>query len=439
MADLIQVGMLGCGIVGSAVARLLNEHADEIAERIGARLEVKKIAVRNLGKGRDVPVAKDRFTNDPSQVTRDPDIQVLVEVMGGIEPARSLILEAMRSGKHVVSANKELIATLGKDLFDEAETSKVDLYFEAAVAGGIPIIRPLKESLAGERVDRVVGIVNGTTNYILTRMSEEQMEFGEALAEAERLGFSELDPTADIEGFDAAAKLSIIASIVFNARVVAGDVYREGITHVTARDIAFAQTLGYRVKLLAIAERIRSDSGDSRDDQIAVRVHPAMIPETHPLASVRENLNAIFVEGANVGELMFYGRGAGGPPTSTSVVGDIVAVARNILTGGRGPGCTCYHQGARIRPMDETTGQYYILLEVYDRPGVLAQVAQAFADHDVSIKSVWQEGYGDEARLVMVTHRSIERNFQTLLGALKELESVEEIAASMRVHSEEEE
>jgi len=436
MADVIAVGMLGCGIVGSAVARLLDAHAAEIAERIGAKIEIRKVAVRNLGKERNVPVAHELFTNDPSEVTGDPDIQILIEVMGGIEPARTLMLEAMRSGKHVVSANKELIATLGRDLFDEAEASKVDLYFEAAVAGAIPIIRPLKESLAGERVDRIVGIVNGTTNYILTRMSEDGMEFGEALAEAERLGFSELDPTADIEGFDAAAKLSILASIVFNSRVVAGDVYREGITQVTARDIAFAKTLGYTVKLLAIAERVQTDG---EPDQIAVRVHPTMIPDTHPLASVRDNLNAVFVEGPNIGELMFYGRGAGGPPTSTAVVGDVVAVARNILSGGRGPGCTCYNQVARVRPMDDTSGQYYILLEVFDRRGVLAQVAQAFADNDVSIKSLWQEGHGAEARLVMVTHRSIEKNFQKLLGALRNLESVEEIASAMRVQSVDEE
>jgi len=285
----------------------------------------------------------------------------------------------------------------------------------------------MKESLAGERVDRVMGIVNGTTNYILTRMSEDGMEFGEALAEAERLGYSELDPTADIEGFDAAAKLSILASIAFNSRVVAGDVYREGITQVTARDIALAQNLGYTVKLLAIAER----SGE----EIAVRVHPAMIPDTHPLASVHENLNAIFVEGAHVGELMFYGQGAGGPPTSTAVVGDIVAVARNILAGGRGPGCTCYRQSAKIRPMDETSCQYYMLLEVSDKRGVLAQVAQTFADHDVSIKSVWQEGAGEEARLVMITHRSMERNFQNLLGALRNLDAVDKIASAMRVQS----
>ncbi|MFN2611494.1 MAG: homoserine dehydrogenase [Actinomycetota bacterium] len=427
MAEVIGVGMLGCGIVGSAVARILDLHAAEISERVGARLEVRKVAVRNLNKERDVPLSKQIFTDDPSEVVGDPEIDILVEVMGGIEPARTLMIDAMRSGKHIVSANKELIATLGRDLFEESERSRVDLYFEGAVAGGIPIIRPLKESLSGERIERVMGIVNGTTNYILTRMSEDGMEFEQALAEAERLGYSELDPTADIEGFDAAAKISILSSIAFNARVVAGDVYREGITQVSQRDIELARNLGYVVKLLAIGERV--------DGEIAVRVHPTMIPVNHPLASVRENLNAVFIEGERVGELMFYGRGAGGDPTGTSVVGDIVAVSRNMLNGGRGIGCTCYSQDARIRPMDANLSQYYILLEVLDRPGVLAKVAQAFADNDVNIKSVWQEGMGEEAHLVLVTHIALERDFQALLGTLRGLDMVEEIASAMRVQS----
>jgi homoserine dehydrogenase len=429
VAEVIGVGLLGCGIVGGSVARILLEHADDISERVGARLEIRKVAVRNLAKERAVTFAPGVLTNQPEEVAGHPDIRILVEVMGGIEPARSLILAGMRSGKHVVSANKELIATLGRDLFAQAEESRVDLSFEAAVAGGVPIIKPLKESLAGERVRRVMGIVNGTTNYILTRMSEDGLEFAQALAEAERLGYSELDPTADIEGFDPAAKISILASIAFNARVVAGDVYREGITGVSARDIAFARALGYAVKLLAIAELV--------DGEIAVRVHPAMIPLTHPLASVRENLNAIFVEGEQVGELMFYGRGAGGPPTATSVVGDVVDIARNIMTGGRGVGCTCYNAAGRIRHMDETSSEYYLLLEVADRPGVLAQVAQAFADNNMSIKSMRQEGMGHEARLVMVSHRALERDFQALLGDLRHIDVVEEVASAMRVVAEE--
>lgn len=425
MAETIGVGLLGCGIVGSAVARMLSSHADEVRERSGATLQIRRVAVRNLSKERDVPLARELFVDDPQRVVDDPEIDILVEAIGGIEPARSLILAAMQKGKHVVSANKELISTLGSEIFEAAEENGVDFYFEASVAGGVPIVRPLMESLAGERITRVLGIVNGTTNFILTRMTEDGLEFDQALAEAERLGYTELDPSADIEGFDPAAKIAILASIAFHSRIVAGDVYREGITSVSQRDIAFARTLGYTVKLLAMAEAV--------DGEVAVRVHPAMIPVTHPLASVRENLNAVFVEGELVGELMFYGRGAGGSPTATAVVGDLVDVARNIMTGGRGVRPGWHRAPARIRHMDETISQYYILLEVLDRTGVLAQVAQAFADNDVSIKSVWQEGFGDEARLVMVTHRARERNFQSLLADLRSLEVVEEVASAMRV------
>jgi homoserine dehydrogenase len=425
----IGIGLLGCGIVGSAVARILEANADEITERCGAHLAIRRVAVRNVAKERNVPIPHDLFTADPAEVVNDPAVKIVVEVMGGIEPARSLILSALGSGRPVVSANKELIATLGRELFEQADRSGTDFSFEAAVAGGIPIIKPLKESLAGERVRRVMGIINGTTNFILTRMSADGLEFDQALADAKRRGYTELDPTADIEGFDPAAKISILASICFNQRVVAGDVYREGITRVTARDIGFAHALGYEVKLLGIAE--------IADGEVAVRVHPAMIPMAHPLASVRDNLNAVFVEGENVGQLMFYGQGAGGPPTGTAVVGDIVDLARNLATGSRGVGCTCYHSGARIRPMDETQSQYYILLEVEDQPGVLAQVAQTFADHGVSIKSVWQEGFGAEARLVLVTHRAQEVRFQSLLGALRGLPVVEEVASAMRVVTDE--
>ncbi|HLF69504.1 MAG TPA: homoserine dehydrogenase [Actinomycetota bacterium] len=430
MAEVIGVGLLGCGIVGSAVARILDAHVEEVSERVGARLEVRRVAVKDLGKKRDTPLDPAIFTTKPSEVVSDPEVGIVVEVMGGIEPARTLMIEAMGRGKHVVTANKELLSTHGKDLFDAAEHAGVDLYFEASVAGGIPIIRPLKESLAGERITRVMGIVNGTTNYILTRMSEEALDFNSALADATRLGYSELDPTADIEGFDAAAKLAILSSIAFNARVVASDVYREGISSVTARDIAYGHQLGYEVKLLAIGEKVGGE--------VSVRVHPAMIPKHHPLASVRENLNAVFVEGEQVGELMFLGRGAGGPPTGTSVVGDLVEVARNMVSGGRGPGCTCYRDDARIRSMDQTMSQHYILLEVFDRPGVLAEVARSFADHNVSIKSLWQEGYGDEASLVMVTHSAVEHDVRELLRSLEKLESVDEVAASMRVQSSDE-
>lgn len=420
----IGVGLLGCGTVGSMTARLLHDHAEDIARRSGCRLEVKRVAVLNPAKERDVPLDPEVFTSDPGEVVADPAVEIVVELIGGIEPARTLILEAIKSGKHVVTANKELLATLGRELFDAAEAAGVDLYFEASVGGGIPLIHPLKESLAGERLARITGIVNGTTNYVLTRMHDDRMEFAEALGEAESLGYAERDPSADIEGADAAAKCAILASIAFNARVVAGDVYREGISGVSREDIEFAERLGYLVKPLAIAEM--------ENGEITVRVHPAMIPADHPLAAVRDNYNAVFVEGQTVGELMFYGLGAGGPPTATAVVGDIIDVARNIMTGGRGVGCTCY-EDRKVRPVDAMESQYYVLLDVVDRPGVLAQVAGAFGQNKVSIKSVWQEGTGEEALLVLITHRANEGALQRTVHDLRELEAVWEIRSVMRV------
>jgi len=421
----LRIGQLGCGIVGSAVLRLLDHNSYDIAQRVGANLDVAKIAVRTLSKERDIPGGMtSHLTTDPHEVVTDPAVDIVVEVMGGIEPTRALLLEAIDNGKHIVTANKELLASLGAELFDAAEAKGVDLYFEAAVAGGIPLIRPLRESLAGERIRKVMGIVNGTTNFILTRMSEEGCSFAEALGEAERLGYTELDPTADIEGFDPAAKAAILASLAFNTRVVSGDVYREGIADITAQDIAFAKRLGYTVKLLAIAEQ--------QDGEIAVRVHPAMIPNEHPLASVRDNLNAVFVEGESVGELMFYGRGAGGGPTGTSVVGDIIDIARNMLSGGRGPGMYTYADSP-IRNIEAMYSQYYILLDVADQPGVLAAVASAFGGNNVSIRSVWQEGTGDQAQLVMITHRALERDLQATLGALRDLPEVTKITSVMRV------
>jgi homoserine dehydrogenase len=425
MGRAIRIGQLGCGIVGSAVLRMLHANASHIERRLGVPIEVVTVAVRNLSKERDVPEGTDALlTTEPHAVVNHPEVDIVVEVMGGIEPTRTLLLEAIDNGKRVVTANKELLASLGQELFDAADGKGVDLYYEAAVAGGIPLIHPLKESLAGERIHKVMGIVNGTTNFILTRMAEEGLEFGEALAEAERLGYTELDPTADIEGFDPAAKCAILASIAFNARVVSGDVYREGIADITQRDIAFAQRLGYTVKLLAIAEE--------QEGEIACRVHPAMIPNTHPLAAVRQNMNAVFVVGERVGELMFYGQGAGGGPTGTSVVGDIVDVAHNILSGGRGPGCTCYTE-KKVRPIERMYSQYYILLNVADEPGVLANVARAFGDNNVSISSVWQEGIGEEAQLVLITHRALEQDLQSTLHALRDLPDVATIASVMRV------
>jgi homoserine dehydrogenase len=424
----LRVGLLGCGTVGSAVVRLLHEHREDIARRAGCRLEVSKVAVRDPSKQRDVPLDPSAFTADPMDVIDDPDVDIICELMGGSEPAGSLILAAFDRDKPVVTANKELLSARGRELFDASEAKGLDLYFEAAVGGGIPLVRPLKESLTGERLTRVIGIVNGTTNYILTRMSEDGMSFGDALREAQRLGYAEADPAADVDGHDAAAKCAILASIAFNARVVAGDVYREGIATVTSEDIEFARRLGYVVKLLAIAEL--------HEERIAARVHPAMIPSGHPLAAVREAFNGVFVEGPNVGELMFYGRGAGGEPTATAVVGDLVTVARNVLAGARGVGCTCFLERT-IRPMSEMEGQYYILLRVEDRPGVLAEIASVFGRNDVSIKSVWQEGTGADAQLVFITHRAREGSFQRAVTELRDIRAVEEVRSILRVEAEE--
>ncbi len=423
------VGLLGCGTVGAAVVRLLDGHVDEIARRAGCRLDVVRVAVRDPSRPRDVPLDPARIVADPMTVVDDPGVDIVCELIGGSEPAGSLVMAAFERDKPVVTANKELLATRGRELFDASDAKGLDLYFEAAVGGGIPLIRPIKESLTGERIRRVTGIVNGTTNYVLTRMSEEGISFSEALAQAQRLGYAEADPGADVDGHDAAAKCAILASIAFNARVTAPEVFREGIDRVTAEDIAFAHRLGYVVKLLAIAEL-------DGEDRIAVRVHPAMIPSTHPLAAVRDAHNAVFVEGDAVGELMFYGRGAGGEPTATAVIGDLVTVARNLLGETRGVGCTCFHERS-IRPMSEVTGQYYLLLRVEDRPGVLAEIASVFGRNGVSIKSVWQEGTGEDAQLVFVTHRAREGAFQATVRELRGVPAVHEIRSILRVEAEE--
>jgi homoserine dehydrogenase len=358
----------------------------------------------------------------------DPGVDIVLELIGGMRPAKDLLLAAFAAGKPVVTANKELLATAGAELFDAADSAERDLRFEAAVAGGIPLIAPLQGSLAGERLARVLGIVNGTTNFVLTQMSERGSTFEEALAEAQRLGYAEADPIADVDGSDAAAKCAILASIAFDTRVVAGDVFREGISGVTPQDIADAARLGYVVKLLAIAEL--------EDGEVAARVHPAMIPASHPLAAVRDAFNAVFVEGGNIGQLMFYGRGAGGAPTAASVVGDLVTVGRNVAFGGRAMGGTSVLDRP-IRSMDHSTGQYYLNLHVEDRPGVLAEIAEAFGRNGVSIERVWQEGFGEEATLVFITHRAREGAFQAAVSELRELPSVRAVASMLRVEGEE--
>jgi homoserine dehydrogenase len=421
--DVVRVGVLGCGNVGAALVQLVEEQGDAIAERTGLRLEVARVAVHNTAKERAVELAPGVLTHDAADLVADPGVDVVVEAIGGIEPARELILSALRAGKPVVTANKELLANVGAELFEAAEKAGVDLLFEAAVAGGIPLIRPLRESLAGERIQRVMGIVNGTTNFILTRMTEAGTTFHEALAEAQALGYAERDPTADVEGFDAAAKAAIIASVAFGVKVVAGDVYREGISGVTPADIAFADRLGYVVKLLAIAE---ADDGD-----VAVRVHPTMIPREHPLAAVRESFNAVFIEGAAVGELMLYGRGAGGRPTASAVLGDLIDAAANRRRG-TSAGIGTLGKG-RIRPIEELSSQYYLDLEVVDRPGVLAAIASVFGDHGVSIRSMVQEGMGDEARLIFITHTAVEAAMQATLHDLRHLDVVDRVGSLLRV------
>ena len=421
----VRVGVLGCGNVGAALVALIGEQAAAVEARTGLHLEVAKVAVRNLARERDVQLPDALLTRDADSVVADPSIDVVVEVIGGIEPARELILTALKHGKPVVTANKELLANVGAELFASAEAAGRDLLFEAAVAGGIPLIRALRESLAGEPIRRVLGIVNGTTNYILTKMSEEGADFSAALSEAQRLGYAERDPTADIEGYDAGAKAAIIASIAFGVKVVAGDVYHEGISRITPEDIAVAHRLGYVVKLLAIAER------EPGTGEVSVRVHPAMVPASHPLASVRESFNAAFVEGDAVGQLMFYGRGAGGRPTASAVLGDLIDAAGNLRKGTHGSVGSLAR--ATIRPIDETSAEYYLPLEVADRPGVLHAVTGVFAEHGVSIRTAEQEGLGDEARLVFITHEAKEADVQATLRDLRHLDVVEHVGGLLRV------
>jgi len=414
--------MLGCGVVGSEIARLLVANADDLAARSGAKLELVKVAVRDLNRKN---IAKELLTTDLMSVVNDPNIDLIIEVIGGIEPARALILAALESGKSVVTANKALLAKHGGELFAAADKFGADLYYEAAVAGAIPILRPLRESLVGDHIQKIMGIVNGTTNFILTKMDESGAAFGDALAEAQALGFAEADPTADVEGFDAAAKAAILASLAFHSRVTGDDVFREGITKITSTDVAVARSLDLVIKLLAIAEL-------NSDGQISVRVHPTLISRNHPLAAVRESFNAVFVEAEAAGALMFYGRGAGGTPTASAVLGDLVAVARHRISGGLGPRESDYADRA-IATIGNTRTRYLIRLEVADRPGVLAAVAQTFAKHDVSIQTVRQTGRGENAELIVMTHKATDGALSETVAGLKALDSVKDVASVIRV------
>jgi homoserine dehydrogenase len=425
----LRVAVLGCGVVGSSVVRLLVEHADDLAARVGRRLVLVGVAVRRAGRDRSsLGVDGALFTTDAMDLVTRADL--VVEVIGGIEPARTLILRAMEHGASVVTANKALLAEDGPTLYGAAAEHGVDLYYEAAVAGAIPLLRPLRESLAGDSVRRVLGIVNGTTNYVLDKMDSTGAGFSEAVEAAQALGYAEADPTADVEGFDAAAKAAILASLAFHTRVSSRDVYREGITEVTAADIQSAQDMDCVVKLLAICQR----TGQDGTDGVSVRVHPALIPRSHPLAGVREAFNAVFVEADAAGQLMFYGRGAGGDPTASAVLGDLVAVARHRVAGGRGPGESAYAD-LPVLPMGDSVTRYHVSLDVADRPGVLAQVASAFAAHDVSIETVRQQSRpGEEgAMLVIVTHQAPDAALSATVAALADLPVVREVASVLRV------
>jgi homoserine dehydrogenase len=425
-ARAIKIALLGCGVVGSQVVRLLEEQADDLAARVGAPLELAGVAVRRPARHQDLP--PDLVTTDAAALVTRDDVDVVVEVVGGIEPVRSVLLAALAAGKSVVSANKALLAEDGATLHDAAAKAGVDLYYEAAVAGAIPLLRPLRESLAGDRITRVMGIVNGTTNFILSRMDATGAGFDEALAEATALGYAEADPTADIDGFDAAAKAAILAGLAFHTRVTMSDVHREGISEVTAADIASAKAMGCTVKLLAICERTDVGGGE----RVSVRVHPVMLPRTHPLAGVGDAFNAVFVEAEAAGSLMFYGRGAGGPPTASAVLGDLVAVARHRISGSRGAGESAYAE-LPIQPMGETPTRYHIALDVDDEPGVLAAVAGAFATQGVSIQTVRQEGRGDAATLVIVTHTASDAALAKTVRQLSEMPFVGRQASVMRV------
>ena len=424
----LKIALLGCGSVGSQVARLLSEQGDDLAVRIGARLELAGIAVRRPQYPWDAAIDRSLLTTDAMELATRPDIDIVGEVIGGIEPARSLLLSAMKAGKSVVTANKALLAEDGAELHGAAREYGVDLYYEAAVAGAIPLLRPLRESLAGDTVRRVLGIVNGTTNYILDRMDTSGAGFAEALEEAQSMGYAEADPTADVEGFDAAAKAAILAGLAFHTAVTAADVHREGITGVTTADMSSARALDCVVKLLAICDRSA--------DGVSVRVHPAMIPRSHPLAAVGGAYNAVFVEAESAGRLMFYGAGAGGTPTASAVLGDLVAVARNRLAGTRGPDATTY-AGLPVMPMGETLTRYHVSIDVADRPGVLARVADAFARHDVSIRAARQEARGDDAQLIIVSHQARDAALAATVSELESLDAVRAVASVMRVEGEE--
>lgn len=424
----IGLGLLGCGTVGSEVARLIARDHGDLSARSGASLELIKVGVKDSSKDRP-SVEKSLLTTDLGSVVTDPKVSIVIEVMGGIEPARSLILQALEAKKSVVTANKALLAKHGAEIFATARANGVDLYYEAAVGGAIPIVRPLRESIVGDSVTKVMGIVNGTTNYILTKMDEEGAEYETVLKEAQRLGFAEADPTADLEGHDAAAKIAILASLAFHTQVRIDDVHAEGISSLSKRDIEIAQAIDHVIKLLAIAEV-------TEEGKVSARVHPTLVPRHHPLAAVRNAFNAVFVEAKSAGELMFYGRGAGGAPTASAILGDVVAIARHISFGGVGSRESDYAD-LPIASIDQVKTRYLIRLDVADRSGVLAAVAQTFATHRVSIQTVRQSGRGDDAELVIMTHTATDQDLAATVKDLAGLEIVKKVESVLRVEGSE--
>lgn len=426
MSDgVIGVGIIGLGTVGRGVYNILKNNSSEIKKKAGAPIEIKKVLVRDTGKDRGLDVSPGLLTDNAADIINNPEIDLVVEVMGGVNPALKYALAALKQGKSLITANKDMIALHGKELFAAAEANKADLLFEASVAGGIPIISPMKQSLTANRVEQIMGIINGTTNYMLTRMTKEGIDFAEVLKEAQDLGYAEADPAADIEGYDAARKLAILSSIGFNSRVPLEQVYVEGITRITADDIAYANELNYVIKLLGIAK--------DTPQGIEVRVHPTMLPKNHPLASVNDVYNAIFIHGDAVGDVMFYGRGAGELPTASAVTADIITASRNIQHNVQGIiGCTCYYDKP-VKPMGDTLSKYYVRLKAVDKLGVLAEISLIFGGNAVSLASVIQKQTdGEIAQIVLVTHEVLEKNMQNALAKIKELPNIIAVSSMIR-------
>ena len=421
----LTIGLLGCGTVGGALVDLLDARRATITARTGVELRIGAIAVRDTAKHQDRLADPSLLTTDSAAVVADPEVDIVIELIGGTDPALMLVRTALENGKPVITGNKELLAAHGPELYAVAAEHGVDLLFEAAVAGGIPLIRPLRESLVGEDISRVMGIINGTTNYILTKMTQEGADYAGALADAQALGYAEADPTADVEGYDAGAKAAIIASIVFGVDVRSSDVQHEGISSITAADIDTAKRLGYVIKALAVIERA--------DGEVAVRVHPAMVSTGHPLANVNDSFNAVFVEGATVGDLMFYGRGAGGVPTASAVLGDLIDAAVNVANGAAAR--LSITEKARLRSVDELSSQYYLTMVVSDEPGVLAQVATVFGIHGVSIQVMEQSGTGGDAELCLILHETTEAALHATLDELDGLDVVRGIGSVIRLVS----